>query len=61
MWLTSTSRFGVIIASLDHNHTPRMTFEKVVDKWDDHDDTSWWGVESESGQAFDEGGNECRR
>jgi hypothetical protein len=40
--------------SLDHDHTPRMAFEEVVNEGNEHDDSSWRGDERKSGEAFDE-------
>jgi len=29
--------------SLNHDHTPRVAFEEIVNEGDEHDDTGWRG------------------
>jgi hypothetical protein len=35
--------------SLDHDHTPWMAFEEIVNEGNEHDDPSWRGDERKSG------------
>lgn len=35
--------------SLNHDHTSWMAFEEIVDKGNEHDDSSWRGDERKSG------------
>jgi hypothetical protein len=35
--------------SLNHDHTSRMALEEIIDKGNEHDDSSWRGDERESG------------
>jgi len=40
--------------SLNHDHTSWMAFEEIVDKGDEHDDSSWRRDERKSGESLDE-------
>ena len=40
--------------TLNHDHTSWMAFEEIVDKGDEHDDSSWRRDERKSGESLDE-------